>query len=660
MALAVKRLADLDVMREGCSSKATIGAVPSFKQLAGVLPRKQPARLTLRHGAAHFVTFAPAFRNALSKRAEKNRKLLCTPMAQETVGVDSRLDVDTAEDLLGKEAAQDVAALNGALSAAVPNLDPAIARELMENGPRSSRRTKIICTIGPSSCSTEVLEKMMSNGMNVVRLNMCHNTHEWHADVIDKVHRLNAEKGYAVAIMLDTEGSEVHIGNFPEPIRTQLGDTVTFSVRMPPAQTDDGPKQVFIRVNYDGFINDVQVGDMLMVDGGMVCLEVAEMAGPDVICKCIVPGLLLPRANLVMKREGKTIRGSNSFLPTISSKDWLDIDFAIAKKVDFICVSYVKSPDVIKHLKSYVKARCPDNPAAIIAKIESLDAVRSIRTLDEIIRVSDGVMVARGDLGAQIPLEEVPSTQAVIVTLARQLNRPVIVASQLLESMIQLPTPTRAEVADVTAVVRQRADALMLCGETAAGKYPERALRVIRVVANRIERSATEEGEDEAEPLPITSLVNLPEGDVLPQEICKSAALLANKLKVTAIFCYTRRGYLGALLSRCRPNVPIFAFTESQLVRVKMNLKWGLIPFRMDFNANPEINVTTSFKLMLQHKLVRPGDLVVVVSDIAAAAGQVIESIQVRVVPSAEEMDARGNGANGALKAAPARKEEWA
>ncbi|KAF5736789.1 Pyruvate kinase isozyme A [Tripterygium wilfordii] len=395
-------------------------------------------------------------------------------------------------------------------------VDTVTEAELKENGFRSTRRTKLVCTIGPSTCGFEQLESLAVGGMNVARINMCHGTRDWHKQVIQRVRRLNEEKGYAVAIMMDTEGSEIHMGDLggASSAKAEDGEIWTFSVR-----AFDAPlPEHTISVNYDGFAEDVRVGDELLVDGGMVRFEVIEKIGPDVKCRCTDPGLMLPRANLTFWRGGSLVRERNAMLPTISSKDWLDIDFGIAEGVDFIAISFVKSAEVINHLKSYIAARSRDSDIAVIAKIESID---SLTNLEEIIRASDGAMVARGDLGAQIPLEQVPSAQQKIVQVCRQLNRPVIVASQLLESMIEYPTPTRAEVADVSEAVRQRADALMLSGESAMGQFPEKALTVLRSVSLRIEKWWREEKRRESMELPE---VGSSFQDCISEEICTSAA----------------------------------------------------------------------------------------------------------------------------------------
>ncbi|KAF8710058.1 hypothetical protein HU200_029786 [Digitaria exilis] len=525
-------------------------------------------------------------------------------------------------------------------AAATIDVDAATEAELRENGFRSTRRTKLVCTVGPATRGAAELEALAVGGMNVARVNMCHGDREWHREVIRAVRSLNEDKGFAVAVMMDTEGSEIHMGDLggAPSVKAEDGEVWTFSVR----STDTSLPDRIIHVNYDGFAEDVKAGDELFVDGGMARFEVMEKLGPDVKCRCTDPGLLLPRANLTIWRYGSVVRERNAMLPTISSKDWIDIDFGIAEGVDFIAVSFVKSAEVINHLKSYITARsrgsfhfiaksligvlncdcfivCPSD-IGVIAKIESIDALKN---LEEIIRASDGIMVARGDLGAQIPLEQVPSVQQKIVRMCRQLNKPVIVASQLLESMIEYPTPTRAEVADVSEAVRQRADALMLSGESAMGRYPEKALSVLRSVSLRIEKWWREEKRHETLEL---QDVSSSFSDKISEEICNSAAKMANNLGVDAVFVYTKDGHMASLLSRCRPDCPVFAFTSSTSVRRRLNLQWGLIPFRLSDSGDMESNLNRTFSLLKARGMVQSGDLVIALSDM-------LQSIQVMNVP---------------------------
>ncbi|KAA8543305.1 hypothetical protein F0562_021200 [Nyssa sinensis] len=500
-------------------------------------------------------------------------------------------------------------------------VDRVTEAELKENGSRSTRRTKFVCTIGPATCGFDELEALAVGGMNVARLNMCHGTHEWHRTVIERVRRLNKEKGFAIAIMMDTEGSEIHLGDLggaTTSANVEDGDIWTFSVR----SFNSSPPEHTISVNYDGFAEEVKVGDELVLDGGMVRFEVIEKIGPDVKCCCTDPGLLLPCANLTLWRNGRLVQEQTAMLPTISSEDWLDIDFGIAEGVDFIAVSFVKSAEVINHLKSYIAAVSHDSCVAVIAKIENAD---SLKNLEEIIQASDGVMVARGDLGAQIPLEQVPSVQEKIVQLCRQLNKPVIIASQLLESMIEYPMPTRAEVADVSEAVRQQTDALMLSGESAMGQYPEKALSVLRSVSFRIEKWWREEKPHHHEKVKFPDVASLLPNSV-SEELCNAAAKMANKLEADALFVYTNTGYMASLLSRCRPDCPIFAFTSSTSVRKHLNLQWGLTPFCLDFSDDTESNLNRAFTLLKARGMIKSGDTIISVSDW-------LQSIQVINVP---------------------------
>lgn len=502
------------------------------------------------------------------------------------------------------------------------DFDSVLQRDLVENGPRSTRRTKIICTIGPKTCSYEMLETLAEGGMNCARLNLCHNTHEWHAEVIKRIRDLNTKRGYSVGIMLDTEGSEVHVSEI-ETIDATEGLDITLTIRKLTK-----PQPNTLSVNYEGFVDDIQVGDTVVVDGGMVTLEVMKIAGPDVLCSVVDPGLILSRANLTFRnKHGGLIRGKNSSLPVITAKDWLDIDFAISQKVDFIAVSFVKTADVLGNVKSYISSRLPPGASDIevVAKIESCEALPNIAS---IVQAADLIMIARGDLGAQIPLQDVPAVQQEIVMRCRKAGTPVIVASHLLQSMIQFPTPTRAEVADVGDIVRQKADALMLCGESAMGAYPEKAVGVLRAVATRVEEWCRS---DHRGFIDMPNLRDTAEGRI-EEELCNSAAALADKLKVSAICVFTRRGNTASMLSRARPDCPIFAFTDDNYVRRKANMRWGVHPFRFDFTDDVDVNVRVAFTFLKARGLASDGDKIVLVSDLKPSPGEIVRSIQVRTI----------------------------
>ncbi|KAL0334978.1 UNVERIFIED_CONTAM: Pyruvate kinase isozyme A, chloroplastic [Sesamum radiatum] len=464
-------------------------------------------------------------------------------------------------------------------------LDVVSEWELRAKGFLGLRKTKLVCTIGPACCSLDDLERLAMGGMNVARLNMCHNTRDWHKDVIRNIKKLNEEKGYCVSLMIDTEGSQIHV-------------------------VDHG----------------INVGDEIVFDGGMATFEVVEKVGNDLRCKCTDPGLLLPRAKLSFWRDGKLV-DKNYELPTLSTKDWFDIEFGISEGVDFIAMSFVNDADAVTHLKNYISTKSSKS-IEVLAKIESLE---SLHNLEEIIGASDGIMIARGDLGVEIPLEQIPTVQERITYLCRQLNKPVVVASQLLESMVEFPTPTRAEVADVSEAVRQYADALMLSGESAIGPYGQKALSVLRMTSSRMELWSREEKRQNAlfQHNVAASLT-----DQIAEHICNCAAGMANNLALDAIFVCTRHGQMASLISRNRPNPPIFAFTNDSSTRMKLNLQWGVTPLLIDLSDDTEANISKSIDLIKAKGLIKNGDTVLVVSDTvpSSTTQTVFQSIQVKTV----------------------------
>ncbi|EOX98525.1 Pyruvate kinase family protein isoform 2 [Theobroma cacao] len=349
-------------------------------------------------------------------------------------------------------------------------------RELREKGFLGMRKTKLVSTIGPACCSMEDLEKLALEGMNVARFNMCHNTRDWHRDVIKKIKRLNEEKGFCISVMIDTEGSQIHVLDHgaPSSVKAEEGSIWSFTT-----QKSDGSCPFTVQANYKGFSEGIEVGDVLVIDGGMASFEVIEKVGNDLRCQCTDSGLFLPRAKFSFWRDGKLVE-RNYELPTLSKKDWADIEFGVSEGVDFIALSFVNDADSVRQLKNYLYMRSCRS-TRVLAKIESLE---SLQKLEEIVKASDGIMVARGDLGVEIPYEQIPTVQEEITHVCRELNKPVIVASQLLESMVEYPTPTRAEVADVSEAVRQYADALMLSGESAIGPYGQKALSVLQMASS--------------------------------------------------------------------------------------------------------------------------------------------------------------------------------
>ncbi|PWA50301.1 pyruvate kinase [Artemisia annua] len=538
------------------------------------------------------------------------RSLFCALVSPQRVGFKSNLSTLVTKSLLQEE-------VKGFKEKEGLVFDVVKENELRENGFMGMRKTKLVCTVGPACCSYEELEKLALGGMNVARLNMCHNTREWHQDVIRKIKKLNQEKGFCVSVMIDTEGSQIHVADHgaPSSVKAEEGSIWFFT-----KEKFDGSRPFTVQASYEGFDEGVEEGDELVVDGGMATFEVIEKIGNGLRCKCTDPGLLLPRAKLSFWRNGKLVDKHHE-LPTLSAKDWSDIEFGISEGVDFIAVSFVKDAASIKHLKNHLITK--NELVKVLAKIESLE---SLKKLDEIVEASDGIMVARGDLGVEIPLEQVPTVQKEIIDLCRRLNKPVIIASQLLESMIEYPTPTRAEVADVSEAVRQCADALMLSGESAMGSYGQKAISVLRMTSTRMEL-----WNREVSPQRILPQLGESLPDQIAEQICNCAGQMANKLAVDAIFVYTRNGQMATLLSRNRPNAPIFAFTNENSTRMALNLQWGVVPIAFDLSDDMDANISKTTDLMKARGVMNKGDAILVVS-VGIPTPSVHQSLQVKII----------------------------
>ncbi|XP_027181130.1 pyruvate kinase isozyme G, chloroplastic [Coffea eugenioides] len=449
------------------------------------------------------------------------------------------------------------------------------------------RKTKIVCTIGPSTSSREMIWKLAETGMNVARLNMSHGDHASHQKTIDLVKEYNAQfDSKVISIMLDTKGPEVRSGDVPQPILLKEGQEFNFTIKRGVSTENT------VSVNYDDFINDVEVGDILLVDGGMMSLAVKLKTKDLVKCEVVDGGELKSRRHL-------NVRGKSATLPSITDKDWEDIKFGVDNQVDFYAVSFVKDAKVVHELKDYLKSCNAD--IHVIVKIESAD---SIPNLHSILTASDGAMVARGDLGAELPIEEVPLLQEDIIKRCRSMQKPVIVATNMLESMIDHPTPTRAEVSDIAIAVKGGADAVMLSGETAHGKYPLKAVKVMHTVALRTESSL------------LTSIAPPSQSSAykghMGEMFAFHATTMANTL-ATPIIVFTRTGSMAILLSHYRPSSIIFAFTNNERVKQRLGLYQGVMPIDMEFTDDAEETFSRALKLLLIKNLMKEGEFVTLV-----------------------------------------------
>ncbi|KAG0602608.1 hypothetical protein M758_10G026900 [Ceratodon purpureus] len=453
--------------------------------------------------------------------------------------------------------------------------------------PSFQRKTKIVCTIGPTSDTKEMIWKLAAEGMNVARLNMSHGDHASHKKVIDLVREFNKEaNSNVIALMLDTKGPEVRSGDLPQPIWLKKGDPFTFTIKRG-VGTD-----TCVSVNYDDFVNDVEGGDTLLIDGGMMSLEVKSKTHDSVLCEVVDGGELKSRRHL-------NVRGKSATLPSITEKDWEDIKFGVENKVDFYALSFVKDAEVVHELKAFLKEKSAD--IHVIVKIESAD---SIPNLQSILDAADGAMVARGDLGAELPIEEVPLLQGEIIRSCRAMGKPVIVATNMLESMITHPTPTRAEVSDIAIAVREGADAVMLSGETAHGKYPLKAVRVMHTVAMRTEATMPEE----------EAPANLGRAfkTHMSEMFAFHATLMSNTLG-TSICVFTRSGFMALLLSHYRPAGTIFAFTNDKKVQSRLALYHGVRALHIHFTNDAEETFVNALSILQKKGMVQDGEEVALV-----------------------------------------------
>lgn len=457
----------------------------------------------------------------------------------------------------------------------------------MWSKPIVRRKTKIVCTIGPSTNTREMMWKLAEAGMNVARLNMSHGDHASHQKVIDLVKEYNAQsKDNVIAIMLDTKGPEVRSGDLPQPINLKSGQEFTFTIQRGVGNA------TCVSVNYDDFVNDVEVGDMLLVDGGMMSFLVKSKTKDSVKCEVVDGGELKSRRHL-------NVRGKSATLPSITEKDWDDIKFGVDNGVDFYAVSFVKDAAVVHELKNYLKSCGAD--IHVIVKIESAD---SIPNLHSIITAADGAMVARGDLGAELPIEEVPLLQEEIIRLCRSMGKAVIVATNMLESMIVHPTPTRAEVSDIAIAVREGADSVMLSGETAHGKFPLKAVKVMHTVSLRTEATLI----NAQAPRDLGQTFK----NHMSEMFAYHATMMSNTLG-TSIVVFTRTGFMAILLSHCRPSGTIFAFTNDKRVQQRLALYQGVCPLYLKFSDDAEETFSEALSLLKKQGMVKEGEEIALV-----------------------------------------------
>src|SRR5688572_1324445 len=469
------------------------------------------------------------------------------------------------------------------------------------------RKTKIICTLGPATSSYEMIAKMHEAGMNIIRLNMSHASQAWADRMIEHVVELNKHSTFPVGILLDTQGPEIRTGVRESDLDLKAGDEISITVR-------DGVsvEESSIRIHYEELIDTVNVGDKITVDNGLINLEVLEKNNNLMRCKVLDGGKLGSKKHV-------NLPGIRVNLPAITQKDREDILFGLEHELDYIALSFVREADDVLQLRQLILDNKPEKASTIkiIAKIEDQQGVNN---LEEIIKVSDGIMVARGDLGVEIDLAELPNTQRRIVRLCAEYGIRVIVATHLLESMIENPIPTRAEVTDVANAVYEEADAIMLSGETTVGKHPLRCIKYLDSITRATE---VKKG------LGFThNLIK----NTDKEHLAATAVELAESLSAKGIVVVTRHGIMANFVTNCHPQrSPIFAFTNIGVTRRIMTMNRYVFPFKIEFSKDPEETLARAFDQLKLKVGFMSGDKVVVISDLLIDQDSV--GIQIRYLP---------------------------
>jgi pyruvate kinase len=469
------------------------------------------------------------------------------------------------------------------------------------------RQTKVIVTIGPATESEESLEQLIVEGVDMCRLNMAHANHDWVREISLKIRSIGKRLNREPAIMMDVKGPEIRTGFLQKEIKLKKEDLIdlVFEAQPEPPMVE-GIWQ--IEVNYDKLSDHINAGDTMLLDNGLIPLSVIKSSPDQIRCQILQDSILKSRRHV-------NLPGIETGLPSLTEKDRKDSIVGIECKHDYFALSFTRDADSIDLFRSFLRENGSD--AQIIAKLEDQKGVSNI---DEIIAASDAIMIARGDLGIECALEELPIIQRKTVGACLASGKPVIVATHLLESMIESPVPTRAEVSDVANAVNEGADSLMLSGETTTGKYPFKSLDMLNRIASKIESEITPGLSEELR-------LFRPKAKML-----RSAAMLAMKMKHSAVLVFTRSGDLAAKLGALRPNgAPLFAFTDIDGLHRRLRLIWGIEPFLMNFSENPEITIKNAIDKLVEEGWVESGDQLVTVTNVFAG-GKVVESIQLREV----------------------------
>lgn len=480
------------------------------------------------------------------------------------------------------------------------------------------RRARIVCTLGPASSSENMIRELARAGMDVARLNFSHGTHAEQSRMIERVRKVAADEGRHIAILQDLQGPKIRTGRmkYRTPVVLLKGSRITITPRDIPGDA------TLISTTFPTLARDVQPGSRILLSDGLIELRVRSIKGDDVDCEVINGGML-------GEHQGINLPGAALSIPSLTDKDRKDLEFGLKHRVDMIALSFVRTGDDVREIKRLIGTRNDCTP--VIAKLEKPQAIEH---LEDILDVADGVMVARGDLGVELPPEQVPVIQKEIIRRAAEWRKPVITATQMLESMIENPRPTRAEASDVANAVFDGTDAVMLSGETAKGKYPLEAAAMMARIAVEAEthmdlaRTPAAGATTVAASLhsvftKLASQAAIHRSQELSvaETICESVAHAADDLDMRAILVFTQTGTTARLISKYRPRCPIYAFAAEEHICNRMKLLWGVEPFFRQYAADTASMIRESEAELLKLGLVSAGDVVGVVTGTRMEAG---------------------------------------
>lgn len=471
------------------------------------------------------------------------------------------------------------------------------------------KKTKIVATIGPASESEEILEKLFKNGLNVCRLNFSHGSHEEHRKRIDTIKKVRSNLELPIALMLDTKGPEIRLGNFEDgTIELEEGDIFTITSR------DILGDKSIVNVSYTGLPNDIKQGNIILIDDGLVELRVLEIIDKtDIKCIALNGGTL-------KDHKGVNVPNVEINLPAITQKDVDDILFGIEQDIDFIAASFIRKADDVNEIRKILE----DNEGHHIRIISKIENQQGVDNIEEILAASDGIMVARGDLGVEIETEIMPIVQKELIRKCNIVGKPVITATQMLDSMMRNPRPTRAEVTDVANAILDGTSAIMLSGETAAGKYPVESVRTMYNIAIK-----TEESLNYAELLREKS--NRSEISTT-NAIGRATCYTAQDLEAAAIITATSSGYTSKAISKFKPKAPIIAVTTTERVMRRLALEWGVYPVLAPESENTDEVIFNSVEATIKAGYAQKGDLVVITAGIPAGLSGSTNLIKVHII----------------------------